>query len=314
MSDLWYDDFRSRFPRTRPRRVQGGIRAQSRRGTFGQSWWAKRWISVLESFEIGGRLSRGRSYARNGQVVAIDIDKGTVKAKVQGSRPTPYDVAIHMNVLSEPQWRQVTRALAGQAVYAAKLLAGEMPQDIEKVFQKVGLSLFPDELDDLRTKCSCPDWSNPCKHIAAVYYLIGEEFDRDPFLLFKIRGLSREELFELLKTDDTKPVPQRKRKAGGPKRKAAKKAKESEPLPAAAAKFWAAPGLPDNWLGEVHAPPVPAPLLKRLGSFPFWRGQERFLDALEPVYGAAGQRGLDLLAGGQDDAADKSPPLKREPR
>src|SRR5947209_5067370 len=176
---MWYS--RYYFPRSRPREAKGGIKAQSMRGGFGQSWWAKRWIQVLESFNIGARLGRGRSYARNGQVLSIDIDKGTVKAKVQGSRPKPYDITIGVKTLSTADWKKLANALARQALYAAKLLAGEMPQDIEEAFTGEKLSVFPEKLGDLTTDCSCPDWSNPCKHIAAVYYLLGEEFDRDPF-------------------------------------------------------------------------------------------------------------------------------------
>ena len=89
-------------------------------------------------------------------------------------------------------------ALGRQALFVAKLLAGEMPQDIEPVFREVGLSLFPAKLGDLETDCSCPDWSNPCKHIAAAYYLLGEEFDRDPFLIFTLRGLGRDALLARL--------------------------------------------------------------------------------------------------------------------
>ena len=189
---MWYE--REFFVHSRPRQAKGGIRAQSKRGTFGESWWAKRWIDVLESFQIGGRLARGRSYARNGQVLSIDIDKGVVKADVQGSRPKPYHITIQVKSLTGKDWEKLTESLGHQALFAAKLLAGEMPKDIEKAFQEAELSLFPAKLRDLATECSCPDYSNPCKHIAAVYYLLGEEFDRDPFLLFKLRGLSREEL------------------------------------------------------------------------------------------------------------------------
>ena len=139
----WNDEY---FPPSRPRKAEGGIKAQSKRGGFGESWWAKRWIEVLESFNIGARLSRGRSYARNGQVLSIAIEKGKVKAKVQGSRPRPYDVTIEVKTLSESDWEKVLDALGRQALFAAKLLAGEMPQDIEPVFREVGLSLFPAKL------------------------------------------------------------------------------------------------------------------------------------------------------------------------
>src|SRR5262249_4717838 len=108
---MWYREFYPRYPRSRPRAARGGIKAQSKRGGFGESWWAKRWIQVLESFEIGARLGRGRSYARGGQVLSIDIDKGKVTAKVQGSRPKPYDITINVKALSAAEWNKLTRAL-----------------------------------------------------------------------------------------------------------------------------------------------------------------------------------------------------------
>src|SRR5215510_12277608 len=120
-------DYFPRFPRSQPRAAKGGIKAQTKRGQFGQSWWAKRWIAVLESFDLGARLQRGRSYARGGQVLSVDISKSTVKSKVQGSRPTPYTVTMTMKELTASDWQKLATALAGQALFAAKLLAGEMP-------------------------------------------------------------------------------------------------------------------------------------------------------------------------------------------
>ena len=192
---MWYRDF---FPRSRPRKAKGGIKAESKRGAFGKSWWAQRWIKVLESFDIGARLGRGRSYARGGQVLSIDVKQGKVTAKVQGSRPQPYAVSIEVKVLKAEEWKKLAEVLSRQAIFLAKLLAGEMPQDVEQAFKDAGLSLFPEKLRDLSTECSCPDYSNPCKHIAAVYYLLGEEFDRDPFLLFRLRGLERDKLMGML--------------------------------------------------------------------------------------------------------------------
>src|SRR6266851_1604838 len=112
---MWYR--REYFPRSVPREARGGIKAQSKRGAFGQSWWAKRWIAVLESFNIGARLGRGRSYARNGQVLSIDIKKGDVTAKVQGSRPKPYDIRIQVKSLSNADWKKLARALSTQALF-----------------------------------------------------------------------------------------------------------------------------------------------------------------------------------------------------
>ena len=282
-----------------PRRAKGGIRAQSKRGTFGESWWAKRWISVLESFDIGARMGRGRNYARSGQVLSIDIEKGTVKAKVQGSRPTPYRVAIEIQSITPANWGKLVKALSHQAIFVAKLLAGEMPQDIEKVFQRAGLSLFPEKSKDLKTECSCPDWSNPCKHIAAVYYLLGEEFDRDPFLIFKLRGLPREELIKMLGSGEKKPDKRKGKRKPPPAQEEKKKTllPRPEPLPADGSLFWNGGTLPEDFFGEVQIPPLSAALLKRLGNFPFWRGKERFFDALEPVYARASTRGLAVFLG-----------------
>ena len=293
----WYRDF---YPRSRPRAAKGGIKAQSNRGGFGQSWWAKRWIAVLESFNIGARLGRGRSYARRGQVLSVDVGEGSVEARVQGSRPKPYEVAIQVKVLSADDWSRLVEALAAQALFAAKLLAGEMPQDIEKVFEDAGLSLFPEKLGDLKTSCSCPDYSNPCKHIAAVYYLLGEEFDRDPFLLFRLRGLSREDLMARL----GKAAPSAE--AGTVAAEAPAAATPAEALPAEPGAFWSAGELPDDLFGEVQAPPVSAAWPKRLGNFPFWRGGARFLEALEPVYRQASRQGLATFRG--ETAAEEEGP------
>ena len=146
-----------------------------------------------------GRLSRGRSYARRGQVIDIDVAPGQVTSRVQGSRRTPYKVNIQLKPLSDRQWDKVLDALAEQAIFAAQLLNGEMPADIEEVFEAVQVPLFPASRGDLKTDCSCPDWANPCKHIAAVYYLLGERFDEDPFLLFELRGRSQEEIAAALR-------------------------------------------------------------------------------------------------------------------
>jgi uncharacterized Zn finger protein len=289
MWDRYYDGF---YPRSKPRQAKGGIKAQSKRGAFGTTWWGKRWIEVLESFPIGARLQRGRSYARGGQVLTNDVNKGEVKAKEQGSMPKPYAVSIQLQVLSKKDWAAVVKDLAGQALFAAKLLAGEMPEELEKVFEDHDLSLFPQKQGDLETSCSCPDYSNPCKHIAAVYYLLAEEFDRDPFLLVRLRGLGREELCaqltEAAPKANTAPV-------------AAAEAPAppgvGEALPVDPKAFWSMGELPADLFGDVQVPPVAAAWPKRLGGFPFWRGTEPFQDALEPVYRRASHKGLATFLG-----------------
>jgi len=281
------------FPPARPRDVKGGIRARSRRGAFGQTWWARRWLAVLEALELGGRLQRARHYARRGQVVAIGLDKGRVEAIVQGSRPDPYAVTIEVQTLSGPEWTRLVDELAGEARFGASLLAGRMPEDVEQAFAAAGLSLFPARREDLRTTCTCPDWSNPCKHIAAVYYLLGEEFDRDPFLIFKLRGLDQDELVRLLDRAMVMAAPPSP--AGTTAEDAP--APAPEPLPAGPGAFWQGGELPEGFPGEIEPPPATAALLARLGPFPFWRGRQPLGEALAPIYAAAAARGLDVLLG-----------------
>jgi len=285
-----YGDF---YERKKPRSVKGGIKAHSKRGAFGESWWAKRWIAVLESFDIGARLNRGRSYARKGQVMNVDISKGAISAKVQGSSSKPYSITIKIKVLSEADWKKLGQALSLEALFAAKLLAGEMPEEIEQAFTKSKLSLFPTKLRDLETNCSCPDWSNPCKHIAAVYYLLGEEFDRDPFLVFRLRGISREELVELLDTTGAGDFLETR----NPQVQTAAQDASREPITANAVSFWYGGDLPADFIGEINVPPISAAMPKRLGKFPFWRGNEDLIEALEPIYERASVRGLDVFLG-----------------
>lgn len=187
------------WPERRPRIPADGIRAKSQRGDFGESWWAKRWIEVLEGFGYGTRLTRGRNYARNGSVLNIDIAPGRVTARVQGSQRNPYRVTLAIAPLSDTQWEHATDAMAEQAIFAAKLLAGEMPHEIEEAFAAARVALFPARSGDLVTSCSCPDFANPCKHIAAVYFLLGERFDEDPFLIFELRGRSKDQIIAALR-------------------------------------------------------------------------------------------------------------------
>jgi uncharacterized Zn finger protein len=192
----WDSDYPSARP---PRPVKGGLQAKSKRGAIAQTWWSKRFLQVLEEFNDPGRLSRGRAYARRGQVIDLDIEAGEVTARVQGSRVRPYNVTIAVAVIDDADWTRAEAAMAGKAVFLARLLAGEMPQEIEEAFDAASLSLFPEPDRDLNTGCSCPDWENPCKHIAAAYYILAEAFDRDPFLIFAWRGRPRERLLAELR-------------------------------------------------------------------------------------------------------------------
>ncbi len=271
--------FYAGYEPTRPKEVKGGIKAQSKRGSFVSNWWGKRWIQTLESFDIGARLSRGRSYARKGQVASLEIGKGHVSAKVQGSRSSVYRITIELKVFNDKQWQQIIGRLVEQPIFAAQLLGNEMPEDIEVVFPDAGLSLFPQKSSDLQTDCSCPDWSNPCKHIAAVFYLMAEAFDKDPFLLFKLRGMEREEFLEMLKD------------SGASRDTAAEEAEpklQPEPLPLDAEAFWGENTEPATW-AKPYPPRLHAALPRKLGYLPFWRSDKDFIQQMEALYRATSQ-------------------------
>jgi len=191
----WDDE---RYPPSRPRKAEGGIKARSKRGSIGEQWWSRRFIDVLESFGLQTRLSRGRNYARSGQVLTLDIGTGHVTARVQGSRIKPYQVKLTVDPLTTRQWRRVEEALAARAVFRARLLAGEMPAEIEEVFADCGTPLFPKSIKDLEMNCTCPDWEVPCKHLAAVCYVLAEAFDDDPFAMLAWRGKGRPDLLAAL--------------------------------------------------------------------------------------------------------------------
>ncbi len=282
-SDWWERDYPD-FPPSRPREAEGGIRAQSTRGAFGKSWWAKRWLAWLEGLGLGTRLTRGRTYARKGQVLEVAIEPGEVRARVQGSRVTPYQVHIQIPPLGPNEWRQVGAAIAARAAFAAALLAGRMPDDIEQAFTASGIPLFPVRAQDLRTECSCPDWSNPCKHVAAVYYLIGEEIDRDPFLLFRLRGMPRDALMTLLAQSEA--TVEDVDLAVGP-----------EALPTGPEAFWR--GMAAGPVAPPDATPggIGLALMRRMGNVPFWRAARGMAEALEPAYRTAGQRAAKWLDG-----------------
>lgn len=252
--DEWYEP-------SRPRPVKDGIKAKNVRGAFGASWWAKRWIAVLETFGWGSRLTRGRSYARQGQVLNIDLQVGRVNARVQGSRATPYKVKIEIPPLGDAQWERAIDGMAEQAIFAAKLLASEMPQNIEDAFTAAGIPLFPQSARDVATNCSCPDPANPCKHIAAVYYLLGERFDEDPFLIFHLRGRSREQIVNALRA-------RRASATGDTPHELATPVEAAPALADLLATFYQAGPELEAVAPQIVAPQVQAGILRRLGTAP----------------------------------------------
>jgi len=293
------------YPKAQPRRPANGIKAQTQRGQFGKSWWASQWIDALERIVDPGRLTRGRSYARSGQVLNLDIEPGRVDSRVQGSMPKPYQVEIDIKPLSGKDWERVADAMATQAIFAAKLLSGEMPPNIEEAFAAAKVNLFPVSHGDLETECSCPDYSNPCKHIAAVYYLLGEQFDADPFLLFRLRGKSKDEIIAMLRARRTTaepaaaPVAEKKRKA----REAAEPVVPLVPLEKCLDRFWDAVDNLEDFVVKIEAPTVDAVPIKRLGApgrFAWRDSKVDFIALFARAYKGLTKASLDTALGSQD--------------
>jgi uncharacterized Zn finger protein len=225
-----------------------------------------------------------------------------VRAKVQGTMSKPYDVEIKLKPLCEADWEKVTVAMASKAVFAARLLSGEMPQNIEQAFSDSGISLFPNKVDDLVTDCSCPDWSNPCKHIAAVYYLLAEQFDCDPFLIFKLRGRAKEEIVEALRTLRSAGAMQESDKLLDPVSLAMGRAK---PLEECLDCFWQKGSELDLLEVNPRGPQVESAVLKRLGDAPFSLGSANLAALLAKAYGIAGRAALQKAAGEAENRGQK---------
>ncbi|MEL7070426.1 MAG: SWIM zinc finger family protein [Cyanobacteria bacterium J06581_3] len=163
------------------------------------AWWVQQWVDLLNSYRFKKRLERGRNYARQGNILSLEFKDSKVHATVQGTASEPYQLSIGIERFTDEDWGFVINTLGEKALYSAQLLAGEMPDSIEAVFTSNGLSLFPFTLADVKSKCSCPDPKNPCKHIAAVYYQLGDFFREDPFVLFQLRGRTKEQILEALR-------------------------------------------------------------------------------------------------------------------
>ena len=164
-----------------------------------ETWWVQRWVDLLNNYRFKKRLERGRRYAREGNILNIEYKGAKVIALVQGTADEPYKLSIWLDAFTDEDWNYVIDSLAEHALFSAQLLAGEMPDDIEGVFTANGLSLFPFQLSEVHSKCDCPDPKNPCKHIAAVYYQLGDFFREDPFILFQLRGRDRAQILAALR-------------------------------------------------------------------------------------------------------------------
>jgi len=308
MSSKWWS-WEDRPERSSPLPADG-IKARTRAGqAFGQTWWGGKWIAALERLVNPGRLQRGRSYARKGQVLNIDFAGNRVSSRVQGTRSDPYEVSIEIKSIDDAQWSAVIDVMASQAIFAAKLLAGEMPQDIEEAFNSASVALFPERRADLKTECSCPDNANPCKHISAVYYLLGEQFDTEPFLLFQLRGRSKDQIIadlrarrgsvtatgspseisnfksQMLITRPGEQQPGGALRAGFSEESDFVSAgQQSSALEDSLDRFWDVGPEIDSIEFTIARPEVEAAPIKLLGQPPFWDEKRDFVAEMESMY------------------------------
>jgi uncharacterized Zn finger protein len=260
---------------------------------LGTTWWGQRWIKALEQFsrDYLSRLGRGRTYARTGRVHDLSIGPGLVTAVVTGSEP--YDVSLRMDAFSTAEWNMAIRIMSQEARYAAELLAGQMPSDIDAVFRRCKRSLFPSKSHDLETDCSCPDWASPCKHVAAMHYVLGEAFDRDPFLLFELRGRTRDQVLVALSRLRTGTAD-----GASPERHTTEVASTSvEVLPETLAAYEVPPVPLPTLRFNFEPPQMPAAILRSINPPRPWSLEESPADFLADLYAAASERARQMALG-----------------
>ena len=177
---------------------QGQRQPRKTQDPLASQWWSQRFTSVLEGYGLGPRMDRGRRYARGGRVKDLIVKAGRLEARVQGSRATPYRVSVRSEAASKAQWRSLELLFASRLGWAAQLLAGEVPANLEAAFAEAGAALFPRRWADLQVRCGCPDDAEPCKHIAAVLYVFAQQLDGDPWLLLAWHGRDRQTLLQAL--------------------------------------------------------------------------------------------------------------------
>ncbi|MGD1875541.1 MAG: SWIM zinc finger family protein [Mastigocoleus sp.] len=276
---------------------------------FSRTWWGDRFIQALEEFTDENRLKRGRSYARGGKVKSFSIKENCVSARVRGSvnpyfgvykEPT-YNIEIEIKSIAKTKWKQAIDKLSSKASVVSRLLLNEVPENIEDTFSELGLNLLPHSRGDFKTSCSCPDYANPCKHIAGVYYLVASQLDQNPFLLFELRGLSKTELQEKL--------------AVSPLGKALSSELDTQEISVEiSTSFYSKlekrtinekPNLKEFWLGKKRLPQtievastsgVSGILVKKQGDYPaFWDRDNSFIEAMEELYERVKTKNQDLM-------------------
>ena len=182
------DKLKKKNPNIRPVVIEGNKVAKT--------WWGIAWNKNLESYaDYSNRIDRGRAYVRNGNVLDLQIETSAVNAIVAGSGRTPYNVRVSISALSEPTWEHITATCGRSIANIEQLVQGKFPKELELLFTQKGEGLFPSP-KEIKFSCSCPDWADMCKHVAAVLYGTGARLDDDPTLFFKLRNIEIDALIK----------------------------------------------------------------------------------------------------------------------
>ena len=286
-----------------------------------RQWWVERWLELLDSYRFKKRLERARSYAREGHVLSIEFENAQVLATVQGSEVEPYQVSLKLDPFNDEDWHYVITTLAEKAIYSAQLLAGQMPESIEKVFIKNGLNLFPFNLSDIRSYCSCPDKANPCKHIGAIYYQLADRFSEDPFVIFQLRGRTKSQILAelrqlrsqntLFSIEEAKNIGEKSRVIASDSvfleetNQSTKNSKKSKPskdeIFTQIEKFWQYDQPLDSSLVIITPPTNQKDILELLGDLPLpYEEAQEVKQSLQQIYQTVSQKAL-MMALGQED-------------
>ena len=290
--------------------------------SIGRTWWGKEFIEAMQEFAEPGRLQRGRSYSSDHRIMKFDINSnGRISATVRGNvnpyfgvyKEPHYQVSVELTPIPSEEWPKIIQHLSSKAGSVAKLLLNEVPDGIEDSFTWLDYSLLPTGFDDFQSKCSCPDWSRPCKHIAGVCYRLSQLLDRDPFLLFELRGLSRDDFrAELLKYPLGKALASELGAQYEVQPQPDKSLFSRPQLQAVAEKEVAeSDAIADNldprafWQGTARTPKsqepdspavIPAILIKKQGDYPpFWDKDKSFIKVMEELYCRVRQQNKDLF-------------------
>ena len=262
-----------------------------------RTWWGEKFLEVLSASMDSGRLRRGRAYSSPGRLLEFDMDGPNVKATVRGNinpyfgvyEEPHYKVSVSLQQFSARAWNKITADLSHSAALLSQLLLNEMPINIEQIFTARKITLLPEKSSEIVSNCSCPDYASPCKHVAGVYYKIASLLDRDPFLLFQLRGMKFDRLHQaLVATDLGQALVDQLEESDFELE--FQNCRYPDPDPETVQGF----DLQAFWQGaeplpkvgdQPEKPATSAILIRKGGDFPgFWEHRQSFISVMEPVY------------------------------